>query len=75
MDVRQPLRDGLRRKKWTVGELLVRAELTCNRSSLQRKLFGYSRGGRRVYQALTVEECQALARALGVRVQVGKEAA
>jgi hypothetical protein len=70
-DVRQPLRDAMRKRKWSVRELLERSTLTCDRSSLQKKLFGYKRGRKRVYQTLTVEECQAHATALDVRVAVG----
>jgi hypothetical protein len=75
MDVRQPLRDGMRKKNWTVGELLKRSRLTCNRSSLQRKLFGYKRGRKRVFQPITTEEYEALALVLGLRLEVAERGA
>ena len=47
--------------------LLTRSQLDISICSLYRKLRGYRRSGERVWQRLTVEEYQALARALKLK--------
>lgn len=62
----------------SVEELRRESGLMCTRMSLHRKLFGYGRRYKRegrvciewAYQSLTFEEVQALARPLGLRVDL-----
>ena len=57
LSLRDQLRLALRKKGWTVARLLDESGLTCDRSSLDRKINGR--------QPLRTEECQAIAAALG----------
>ena len=47
-------------KGWSVPELLKRSGLTCDRTSLYRKLHGE--------QKLSTEECEQLAQVLGITI-------
>lgn len=72
-NVRQVLRGALEAKKWSVERLLAESRLTCDRSSLHRKLFGTKqkgKGSRRIYQRINIEELAKLSRALDVTVSI-----
>jgi hypothetical protein len=66
----EQLRDAYERSGWTMDELLERSGLEIDRSSLRRKLLvdADSRQDRSI--PMRTEECEALARALGVTLVV-----
>jgi lambda repressor-like predicted transcriptional regulator len=55
-----------RRSGWTMAELRRRSGLPIGTQTLSRKLLGDHRKGRRPRVKLSTEECEVLARALGV---------
>jgi len=58
-----------RRVGWSFAELLQRSGLKLHQTTLRRKLVGDGRKGRR-RTGLRTEECEALARALGLTLVV-----
>lgn len=58
------------RSGWSLAELLRRSGLPIDRSTLGRKLLGDNRKGRGRLVRLGTEECEALARALGITLVV-----
>lgn len=60
LSLRDQLRLALQEKGWTIARLLDESGLTCDRSSIDRKINGR--------QPMCTEECEALARALGARL-------
>jgi len=63
---RTTLVTALEKTEWGVTRLHREAGVTCTRTSLHRKLYGYKKGRRTVYQPITSLEYRKLARALGV---------
>lgn len=60
ISLRQQLAFALDSKGWTMSRLLSESGLDCDRSSLHRKIYGG--------QLLRVEECQVLAKTLGIEL-------
>jgi hypothetical protein len=58
-----------RRVGWSIAELLQRSGLRLHQTTLRRKLVGDGRKGR-TRTGLRTEECEALARALGLTLVV-----
>lgn len=74
-DIRRCLAAALEDKGWSVADLLKRSRLGCTRASLHRKIYGYRKGAKRVYQPITLDELRALTNTLDLRVDVGARAA
>lgn len=71
---RARLVEALKAKSWGVSKLHEEAGVACTRTSLHRKLHGYRKGRRRVYQPISSLEYRQLARALGSLTEQDEQA-
>lgn len=66
-ELSRAVKELMRERGLSVADVVDHSGVECSRASLHRKLFGYKRDGKKVYQSLTDDECRKLARLVDMR--------